>query len=228
MQLSYCNYLIYAKHCHYYVQCSTISDILKQSDKWMAYDESNKTEQKSTRITQTKHAELEDALFLWLTNALTHNVAISDEILLTKAEQLGKELGVTDLSYSRGWLTNFKKCHICLREKHGESASSDKQAATEGRTKLQGILKDYALKDIFNFDETGLLYCLEPNKTLASGPVKGTKKCKDRISVGLCANADGSEKLVPVLIHKAKKPHCFSNGFNPETCVESQAPGKLG
>ena len=31
---------------------STISDILKQSDKWMAYNESNKTEQKSTRITQ--------------------------------------------------------------------------------------------------------------------------------------------------------------------------------
>ena len=191
--------------------------ILKQSDKWMAYDESNKTEQKATRITQNKHAELEDALFLWHTNALTHNVvsAKSDEILLTKAEQLGKELGVTDLSYSRGWLTNFKKHHnICLREKHGESASSDKQAATEGRTKLQGVLKDYALKDIFNFDETGLFYRLEPNKTLASGPVKGTKKCKDRISVGLCANADGSEKLVPVLIHKAKNPRCFSNGFN--------------
>ena len=78
----------------------TISDILKQCDKWMAYDECNKTEQKSTRITQTKHAELKDALFLWHANALTHNVAISDEILLTKAEQLGKELGVTDLSYS--------------------------------------------------------------------------------------------------------------------------------
>ena len=118
-------------------------------------------------------------------------------------------------------MTNFKKRHnICLREKHRESASSDKQAATEGRTKLQGILKDYALKDIFNFDETGLFYRLEPNKTLASGPVKGTKKCKDRISVGLCANADGSEKLVPVLIQKAKKPRCFSNGFNPETFVE--------
>ena len=120
---------------------STISDILKQSDKWMAYDESNKTERKSTRITQTKHAELEDALFLWHTNALTHNVAISDEILLTKAEQLGKELGVTDLSYSRGWLTNFKKRHnICLREKHGESASSDKQAATEGRSQETSLL----------------------------------------------------------------------------------------
>ena len=63
-------------------------------------------------------------------------------------------------------------------------------------------------------------YFIEPNKTLASGPVKGTKKCKDRISVGFCANADGSEKLVPVLIYKAKKPRCFSNGFNPETFVE--------
>ena len=152
---------------------------------------------------------------------MTHNVATSDEILLTKAEQLGRELGVTDLSYLRGWLTNFKTLHnICLREKQGESASSDKQAATEGLTKLQGILKDYGLKDIFNVDEAGLFYRLEANKTLASGPVKGTKKCKDRISVGLYANADGSEKLVPALIHKAKKPRCFCNGFNPETFVE--------
>ena len=56
---------------------------LNKGDKWMAYDESNKTEQKATRITQNKHAELEDALFLWHTNALTHNVvsAKSDEIL---------------------------------------------------------------------------------------------------------------------------------------------------
>ena len=200
---------------------STISDILKHSDKWLAYDVSNLNEQKSTRITQAKHVDLEAALNMWMTNALTHNVAISDDILLTKAKKLGKELDVTEFSYSRGWLARFKKRHgVSQREKHGESASADADAAAEGRVKLNQILKDYSLRDIFSFEETGLFYRLEPNKTLASGPVKGTKKCKDRISLGLCANADGSEKLMPVLIHKAKKSRSFSNGFNPQNYVE--------
>ena len=52
-------------------------------------------------------------------------------------------------------------------------------------------------------DETGLFFRLEPNKTLATGPVSGTKKCKQRISVALCANADGSDKLKPLVIGKS-------------------------
>ena len=59
-------------------------------------------------------------------------------------------------------------------------------------------------------DKTGLFFRLESNKTLASKTVKGTKKSKDRISVGLCANVDGTDKLPPVVICKAKKPRCYS------------------
>ena len=51
---------------------STISDILKNSEKWLSFDSSTITEQKSNRITQTKHAELEEALFIWQTNAVTN------------------------------------------------------------------------------------------------------------------------------------------------------------
>ena len=106
------------------------------------------------------------------------------------------------MSYS----SNFKKRRgISLHQRHGESASADTEAAAKGRIKLREILKDYSLKDVFNFDETGLFYRLEPNKTLASGPVKGTKKCKDRVSIGLCANAVGSEKLMPVAYSQIKE-----------------------
>ena len=129
---------------------------------------------------------------------------------------MGKKLEVTDLSYSRGWLSNFKKRRgISLHQRHGESASADTEAAANGQIKLRKILKDYSLNDVFNFDETGLFYRLEPN-----GPVKRTKKYKDRVSIGLCANADGSEKLMPVLIHKSKKPRSFNNGFNPDMFLE--------
>ena len=46
-------------------------------------------------------------------------------------------------------------------------------------------------------DETGLNR-LEPDATLATGPVKGKKKNKERITVALCANATGMDKQKPL------------------------------
>ena len=58
-------------------------------------------------------------------------------------------------------------------------------------------------------DETGLFFRLEPNKTLSTGPVSGTKKCKKKITVALCANADGSHKLKLLGIGKSARARCF-------------------
>ena len=68
-------------------------------------------------------------------------------------------------------------------------------------------------------DETGLFFRLEPNKTLATGPVSGTKKCKQRITVALCANADGSHKLKPLVIGKSARPRCFPKTFDVQSVV---------
>ncbi len=46
--------------------------------------------------------------------------------------------------------------------------------------------------------------------------VSGTKASKERISVGLAANATGTDKLKPVIIGCAKRPRCFGKSFNPE------------
>ena len=39
----------------------------------------------------------------------------------------------------------------------------------------------------------------------------GRKKDKERLSIALCANADGSHKLDPLIIGKYAKPRCFKN-----------------
>ena len=90
---------------------------------------------------------------------------------------------------------------------------------TSGREQLQRVLKEYTKDDIYNLDETGLFYGLEPNKTLATGPVRGTKKCKDRITVALCANASGTDKLIPFVIGKSLRPRCFPKHFYVQTVV---------
>ena len=44
-------------------------------------------------------------------------------------------------------------------------------------------------------DETGLFWKLQPDCSLVTEQTSGGKKSKDRITVALCTNRDGSEKL---------------------------------
>ena len=104
---------------------------------------------------------------------------------------------------------------------HGEAASADMRAVTAGRAQLQEELAAYSLNDIYNMDETGLFYKLLPNQTLAKKGTKesGTKKSKERVTIALCSNATGTDKLRPLLIGKSAKPRPFKN-FEPSLYVD--------
>src|SRR3954454_14431072 len=60
---------------------------------------------------------------------------------------------------------------------------------------------------------TNIMYffSLEPDRTLATRRLSGQKKNKERLSVALCANADGSHKLPPLIIGKYANSQCFKN-----------------
>jgi hypothetical protein len=73
------------------------------------------------------------------------------------------------------------------------------------------MCSSYPPERIYNMDETGLFYRLEPDRTLATQRLSGRKKNKERLSIALCANSDGSHKLDPLIIGKFKKPRCFTN-----------------
>ena len=59
---------------------------------------------------------------------------------------------------------------------------------------------------------------MHPNKTLAStSNTSGEKVSKERVSIGCCCNATGTDNVKPMAIGKAKRPRCFGkeNQFNP-------------
>ena len=58
-------------------------------------------------------------------------------------------------------------------------------------------------------DETALYWARAPNKTLSTMRVSGQKLAKQRITLAICANADGSEKLKLLFINNAKAPRAF-------------------
>ncbi|KAI1003886.1 hypothetical protein K3495_g4332 [Podosphaera aphanis] len=58
-------------------------------------------------------------------------------------------------------------------------------------------------------DEPGLFYNLSPDKTIAQRQIEGLKKDKTRITLCLTSNADGTDKLEPLILGHFEKPRCF-------------------
>lgn len=65
--------------------------------------------------------------------------------------------------------------------------------------------------DIYNAD--GAFFKCLPDKTLTlkGDPCNGGKNSKERLTVLLCTNSSGKDKLKPLVIGKSKKPRCFKN-----------------
>ena len=64
-------------------------------------------------------------------------------------------------------------------------------------------------------DETAKLYNLRPTHTYSTSKVRGYKQAKDRLTVAVCANADGSHKYGLYVIGKVKKPRSFPKDWSP-------------
>lgn len=141
----------------------------------------------------------------------------NDSTLMEYAKQFAEAKGISDFAGSKGWLHKFKeRGGIKAYRMHGESRDAD----MSGVALAQGVLPTFIfqarfrLEDVFNFDETGLLYRTGASRALWTGPIKGSKHPKDRITLGLCVNALGTEKLLPLIIGKAAKPRCFGKSWN--------------
>src|SRR5947209_14932137 len=94
---------------------------------------------------------------------------------------------------------------------HGEHGSVDDQVVEKAITDLKQLTNSYEWKDIYNMDETGLFFRMEPDTTLATRQLAGKKKNKERLSVALCCNGDGSHKIKALVIGRSAKPRCFKN-----------------
>ncbi|CAJ0864117.1 2657_t:CDS:2 [Entrophospora sp. SA101] len=105
---------------------------------------------KATYVENPVWEEIEEAPVLWAMQAQTANLTISGSILLNKAQRFASLLNITDFWGSNGWLNKFKLRHNLKQyNKHGDRLP-------EERERLQNLISDYSLHDVFNCDETGL------------------------------------------------------------------------
>lgn len=176
------------------------------------------------------HPLLEAVLLEWFSLARAQKIAgIGRPHLAQKALSIAKDFteaadkdgareelkkarhNLKDFKASPGFITGFMARHnIIFAVEVGEAGSVDLEVVKACQEKLRRDLDPYALRDIWNLDETGLQFRCEPLRSLVfkAENHKGTKKDKERITECFLVSAEG-EKFPPLFIGKSKNPRCF-------------------
>ncbi|KAI8889337.1 DDE-domain-containing protein, partial [Backusella circina FSU 941] len=116
------------------------------------------------------------------------------------------------IKFSDGRMTRlFKRIRVKSRYLYSEEASVDliSDNIVEQLKDIQEMLEPYDPVDILNFDETGLYYEQQPTRSISKTQLGGSKKSKNRFTIDLLTNADGSYKGHPIIIGKNKNPRGF-------------------
>ncbi|KAG0410349.1 hypothetical protein HPB47_012536 [Ixodes persulcatus] len=159
----------------------------------------------------------EKAAILW---------AVTAALLQKKARDFACIMEFDSFVASAGWLQRFKvRDDIVGKVISGECQSVDKEEATAWvKSTIGPLLERYDERDVFNADETGLFF------SNAAAENSGGKQSKVRITVLLCANMDGSEKVPPLAIGKSATLRCFKGKQKLKTTTEKKTlrvnPGK--
>ncbi|XP_051012804.1 tigger transposable element-derived protein 4 [Acomys russatus] len=197
----------------YGIKKNSLSSIMKNKDKVLEAFESLRFDPKRKRLRTAFYTDLEEALMRWYRIAQCLNVPVNGPMLRLKANDFAQKLGHNDFKCSNGWLDRFKSRYgLVFRAQPVEATGISIDPSTVWyQNVLPYYLNDYHPKNVFNVKETGLFYRMLPTNTFA---FKGEtcsigKLCKDRITLAVGTNMDGSEKLPLLIIGKNRTPRCF-------------------
>ncbi len=114
------------------------------------------------RVNLIKHEEVDEALSLWVCQALEDKITVTGEVLQEKWWRFANTLHIPEDEWpglSEGWLSRFKEQNrLKERKRHGEAGSQSVATADAERKRVQEICLLYATCNIYNLDETGLFW----------------------------------------------------------------------
>lgn len=209
---------------HFGINPSQICRIVKLRQQIMDDWQNNANPDRKRKRTG-KAEDVEEALLRWFSQARSRQLPVSGPMLIEKANQFAAGFGIENFSATNGWLERWKKReNIKFKQLHGEKQDADDFGAERWVVDvLPNIIKEYDERNIFIADETGLYWRALPEGTLAfkQHDAAGSKVPKDRLTLLLACNMDGSEKLPPLIIGKSKNPRCFKNVKNLPVTYEA-------
>lgn len=183
---------------------STISTIYKDREKILSA-KINADPSTRKRVRRATYADVEAALLKWFVDARARNVPLSGPLMLSKPRDFTFLLDVLDFNPGNGWLHRFKQRNgIVFKAVVGEAASVNTDDVDAWFCENVPTIASYCEKNVYNADETALLYQMLPSKThtLKGDTCSGGKNSKVRVTVLLCTNMDGSDRRQPFIIGK--------------------------
>ncbi|KAL0209586.1 hypothetical protein RCL1_008424 [Eukaryota sp. TZLM3-RCL] len=151
------------------------------------------------------------------------DVFLSDALLLSIGIVVRERLGIlpSELHCSTGWLQKLKvRQGYRLLKICGEAKSADVEGMKEALPGILSRIGEFRPEDVYNLDETALYWKLKPGKRITKRKkVPGEKKSKDRLTVTLATNTDGSEKLPLLVIGRAKRPAALRQFIIPNNVM---------
>jgi len=206
------------------VSHSTIATILKNKNK-VTEAAKGSASFKATRLTKIREGSIscmEKLLMTWIEDQTQKGIPLSTMTITTKAKSLfvmlKEKAGLDDVEFtaSSRWFQPFKNRYSLHNVKmSSESASADVKAAEEFLETLDKLIveENYLPEQIFNMDETSLIWKWMPERTFfhkEGKSVPGFKAFKDRITVLVGGNVAGY-KLKPFVIWRNENPKAFKH-----------------
>jgi hypothetical protein len=143
------------------------------------------------------------------------NVAIFGRVIIRFAKKFSAELSAPSgrrvLFTRAGWLRYFvARYGFRFKRAHGEIGSVDFDEAAKSVEALRGVSGQYHPANVFNMDETAFFYKFMPRCSYVLNAAPALKQDKSRVTVVVCTNANGTEKLPLLFVGKSANPRWIS------------------
>lgn len=196
---------------------TTVKDLKKNKDKLRSFSRRFDAGSNAIKVRKTMRRlpseAIDEAVYKWYSQHRASGVTVRGTEILAAAERFAKQLNIQKASFSSAWLWRFMNRHGLpgVRRSVGEQNGQDLIEKDLFLDELKDIIEQskLSLGQLYNFDETGLLYCMLPEDLLSTKPdqfMEEQKLSEERVSALVCANASGSHRLKPAVVGKHKWP----------------------
>ena len=216
---------------HFRISLSTLHDILARRHVWMS---SPSLSRMRVNWVRTGYDEFESEMVSWCHGWVRRHGTLTYACLMEKARKKADELDLDNFKASNGWACNFvQRNGLKMRRRCGEGGDANEASAELGKHSIPLVLQQLRARpeDVFNCDETGIIFGAHPERTLAPTSVKGTKRDMDRLTLLLCCNVTGTERLKPLMCGKVARQRAWgavtsSRAWYPDDFVRWEKTAK--
>lgn len=163
----------------------------------------------------SRRRQLDEAVVEFVMFAEVYNVSLTGAMITERAQELAAKLNLPRTHWPKfgpSWLRCLQERYgFSWRRAFGDSSSVDLTAAAAEIKRLKDIIDSYLPRNVFNMDESAFFYRAVPRGSICYNAAPAIKQNKDRITMAVCANADGSEKLPILYLGTATKPRWYSH-----------------